>query len=583
MVAPNIQHIPGTRLIVVAYYRMSSDQQDTSIEQQQKEVRAYAERLGWVIIREYIDSGISGSKDPKKRKDYQKLLADSDKKDFNAVLCWDSSRFGRLDIIDAGEAGVARLRRNGIHLETVKEGRIDWNTEMGVFQYTMLAGGNKQYSIKLSGASVRGRNDVIRNGFWGSGSVPFGFDRQYISPSGQVVVMARNNHEGRPKGYRLKLAPNPEEQQTVEFMFQAVATGTSIRQLAKALNEKGLATPNGGQSGWTNGTVTQTLRNPAYLGHTQIRDVHKRRAAEAINRTEATLVKNTHPGFVDEDQWKLVQMILDKKKAGGLRIRTGRSGALTGIVKCGHCGFPMQKAERKSRPGEIYYVCSSPRKRPHVGCRQYRVHESVLVPVVVKEIMRGLDMDLLQKAQQQPAQVKEDVAPMKRKLAQCEKDVAKATRNLALSDAEIFPMMQEALVQLKRERDKLANTLMVLESSPEQVQPFVQLCDRIKANLVVIVPSVLVENTFTLGTEIQTLYSYWTYPSMADRDTLRNLLVSLKASVTLTWTQNGSRFFKLDTGVIRAEINGETVDKTLMDCGHSVSADSSKCSRDNSL
>jgi DNA invertase Pin-like site-specific DNA recombinase len=46
-------------MLAVLYLRMSSYQQDMSIEQQRKEVRALSERLGYTIVAEYVDAGLS--------------------------------------------------------------------------------------------------------------------------------------------------------------------------------------------------------------------------------------------------------------------------------------------------------------------------------------------------------------------------------------------------------------------------------------------------------------------------------------------------------------------------------------------
>jgi DNA invertase Pin-like site-specific DNA recombinase len=60
----------------VAYYRMSSDKQECSIEDQRAAVAEYAKAHNYVILREYLDEGISGWKS-EERKGFQKLIADA--------------------------------------------------------------------------------------------------------------------------------------------------------------------------------------------------------------------------------------------------------------------------------------------------------------------------------------------------------------------------------------------------------------------------------------------------------------------------------------------------------------------------
>ena len=93
----------GVRLDVAAYYRKSpaaKESIEASIEQQQREVRLYAAARGWRIVAEYTDGGKSGSRDQERRVDLHRLIADSAKGEFAAVLVWHTNRFARLDIID---------------------------------------------------------------------------------------------------------------------------------------------------------------------------------------------------------------------------------------------------------------------------------------------------------------------------------------------------------------------------------------------------------------------------------------------------------------------------------------------------
>ncbi|CAN5746033.1 hypothetical protein BH23PLA1_BH23PLA1_18970 [soil metagenome] len=120
----------GDSIPAVGYLRMSSGEQAGSIEQQKAEIERYAEKQGYRIIRWYFEPGRSGSKEQNQRVEFKRMLADSDQRDFRAVLCWDVSRFGRLDNIRGAQAKDL-LRTNGVHLATVKEGRLDWTTFEG--------------------------------------------------------------------------------------------------------------------------------------------------------------------------------------------------------------------------------------------------------------------------------------------------------------------------------------------------------------------------------------------------------------------------------------------------------------------
>jgi len=57
------------------------------------ELREYAARRGWEVFSEYVDSGISGSKES--RPELNRLMADAHRRNFDVVLCWKVDRFGR--------------------------------------------------------------------------------------------------------------------------------------------------------------------------------------------------------------------------------------------------------------------------------------------------------------------------------------------------------------------------------------------------------------------------------------------------------------------------------------------------------
>ena len=77
----------------VALYARVSTLNGQDPEMQLSELREYASRRGWSITREYVDSGVSGSKES--RPELNQLMADAHRRKFDAVLVWKIDRFGR--------------------------------------------------------------------------------------------------------------------------------------------------------------------------------------------------------------------------------------------------------------------------------------------------------------------------------------------------------------------------------------------------------------------------------------------------------------------------------------------------------
>ena len=62
-------------------------------EMQLSELREYAARRGWKIVGEYVDEGVSGSKES--RPELNRLMGDVHRRKFEVVLVWKIDRFGR--------------------------------------------------------------------------------------------------------------------------------------------------------------------------------------------------------------------------------------------------------------------------------------------------------------------------------------------------------------------------------------------------------------------------------------------------------------------------------------------------------
>jgi DNA invertase Pin-like site-specific DNA recombinase len=76
---------------VALYARVSTT--DQHVENQLAELRRYVEARGWAVFREYVDEGVSGSKD--RRPALDELLAAAKRGKFDVVACWRLDRLGR--------------------------------------------------------------------------------------------------------------------------------------------------------------------------------------------------------------------------------------------------------------------------------------------------------------------------------------------------------------------------------------------------------------------------------------------------------------------------------------------------------
>src|SRR5215469_2853271 len=84
---------PDRPIARVALYARVSTLNNQDPEMQLAELREYAARRGWHIVQEFVDEGVSGSKES--RPALNRLMADACRRRFDGILVWKIDRFGR--------------------------------------------------------------------------------------------------------------------------------------------------------------------------------------------------------------------------------------------------------------------------------------------------------------------------------------------------------------------------------------------------------------------------------------------------------------------------------------------------------
>ena len=154
----------------VIYARYSCDnQREESIEGQLRECRAFAEKNNYVLIDTYIDRAMSAKTD--NRPEFQKMIKDSAKGQFNAIIVWKLDRFARNRYDSAHYK--AMLRKNGVKVVSATEA-ISEGAE-GIILESVLEGYAEYYSAELSEKVIRGMTENALKCQYNGGFVPVGF------------------------------------------------------------------------------------------------------------------------------------------------------------------------------------------------------------------------------------------------------------------------------------------------------------------------------------------------------------------------------------------------------------------------
>jgi len=119
------------RAAIYARVSTANNGQDPTL--QTRELREYCERRGWSVTGEYVDVGISGTKE--KRPELDRLLAEAHRRRFDAIVVWKFDRFARS--VSHLLRALETFQALGIEFVSLTEG-VDTSTPAGKMVFTVL-------------------------------------------------------------------------------------------------------------------------------------------------------------------------------------------------------------------------------------------------------------------------------------------------------------------------------------------------------------------------------------------------------------------------------------------------------------
>ena len=339
------------RINAVIYARYSSHSQgEQSIEGQLEKAYAYAAAKGYRVVHEYVDRAQSGRTD--KRDEFQQMLKDTAKKQFQVIILWKVDRFGR----NREEIALNKIKckRNGVRVEYVAENIPD--SPEGVILESVLEGIAEYYSLQLSQNVRRGQAVSVQKCQSVGGVRPLG----YLTDENKKYVI------------------DPKTAPTVKLIFSMYAEGYTVTEIINHLNEKGLTTVK--KKPFTKNSLYSILNNEKYTGvyiHNGV-------------RTEGGM-----PQIIDPEMFKKVQDLMKINRRAPSHKWTRADYILTDKLFCGKCGSAMVGECGTSKNGTTYnyYICSK-RKR-FKACNKKAVRQDWIEGIVLREIKNILNNDEL--------------------------------------------------------------------------------------------------------------------------------------------------------------------------------------------
>jgi DNA invertase Pin-like site-specific DNA recombinase len=467
----------ATVIRVVAYYRMSTLRQEDSIERQRLQVLAWIEKSGYTLVAEYIDEGISGD-EIARRREFQRLLRDARAGVFDGIVCDDKDRFGRFDSIDLGEI-VAPLRRQGVWLETVAQGRMDWNSFAGRITDAVLQEAKRLEQEALSRRVLSNQLLRAKDGKDTGGRNLYGYRREPDPVRGNKYV---------PDGLKAEV---------VKLIFRMYDEGASLFDIVQELYRRGQPSPRG-KPRWTRPVIQRLLINRRYLGdwtwgvHATgkrfrygkggLHPTDRSSPPNGVNPAEDWVVKpDSHEPLVDRDRFERVQARLQGNRKRTTPHPNGGKFLLTRLLVCGHCGSYLRG---NTVEGERAYICGGYIAYGKDYCKRNMASERLLLKLLIGTLQRTfLDPANLQRLRQEMTAIEtsqrsnSNLRRLRQQIDLLAGQIDQGNENLLLVPKDRIPGLVEKLRQKERQRDDLVRELKRAETE----SPSLELEERIAA------------------------------------------------------------------------------------------------------
>lgn len=336
----------------VIYARYSCDQQtEQSIDGQLRVCEEYAQRNNILILNTYIDRAMTGTND--NRPDFQKMLKDSSRKEWNYVLVYKLDRFSR----NKYETAIHKktLRDNGIKVLSAMENIPD--TPEGIILESLLEGMNQYYSAELAQKVSRGMKETRRKGLYQGGALLYGY-----KIDGRKIIVDESNAE------------------VVRYMYSEYAKGKYVKQIIQDLTAKGIYFKG---KPFVKNSVYNILRNEKYSG---------------VYMHGEEIIDNMYPQIVSKETFDIVRAKVKKNRNGRQCVHV--DFLLRHKLICGYCGHTLNGESGTSKSGaKVYYYKCSGRKKHLADCNKSMIRkdelENFIIEQTISELSKPQNMQII--------------------------------------------------------------------------------------------------------------------------------------------------------------------------------------------
>lgn len=444
------------------------EQNQADIPVQRKACREFAAKMGWTIVHEEQENGVSGYKVSANDRDKLQLLKErAEQGKFDILLVFMFDRLGRKS--DETPFVVEWFVKHGIRVWSVNEGeqRFESHTDRltNYIRYWQADGESQKTSIRTKTAL----GQMVQEGRFRGGSAPYGYR---LAPSG---ILNKRKHEV----YKLEI--DEDEARVVRMMFNlCVGSGYGRCKIANLISSQGIQTRTGGN--WHEATVGHILHNITYMGVL--------RSGESQSEVFPEL-QIIDPATFELAQKLMTERVNEFNEQRTLPRNTSGQSMLSGNVFCGHCGgrltLTTNGTVRKNADGvqvarrRIRYVCYN-KTRHRAECNGQTGYTMHILDGMVTEVLHQIfdrmnavrEDEIVSRTQMNvTADVKNQLTAAKREFAKATKEYEAVKSKLmavirgesSLPESLISEMAEDAKRQMMAASEKVSALNAEVEQS----------------------------------------------------------------------------------------------------------------------
>jgi len=332
---------PGSEALrVVLYVRISSDPAglEKGVDRQEKDCRALADALGWVVVRVFRENDTSAYKQKTItlptgervrrviRPQFREMLALLGRRGADAMIAYDLDRAVRdprdlEDLIDTKVLAGFQVK------STTGSLRLENDADIAMAR-VLVAMANKS-SADTARRVKRASQQQAEDGRWHGGMAPFG----YRMKSSTLIVV-------------------PEHAVLIRQAADRILAGDSLYRVVRDWNEAGVPSAKGTK--WATTAIRQMLTNPAIAGVRTYRPVLD---DGSLSKEVVLTAEGIWEPILDREVFEKVGQVIDARGAAYRVEGRGRTRLypFSGMIRCGRCGIVMRKQSD-------FYVCCMPER-----------------------------------------------------------------------------------------------------------------------------------------------------------------------------------------------------------------------------